>query len=64
MKSLKKITIKTVAIMLVVIITTISMPVSAFATNSSSPPAYVVSSSDKALWAEGTLADTQIILTL
>lgn len=58
MKSLKKITIKIVAIMLVVIITTISMPVFAFATNSSSPPAYVVSSSDKALWAEGTLADT------
>lgn len=58
MRSLKKVTFKIVALILAVIITAVGMPFSAVATNASSPPDYVISSSDKALWAEGTSVDT------
>ncbi len=57
MKSIKKLTSKLVAVLLTVIIIAVGIPFTAVAT-SSTPPAYVISSSTKALWAEGTTAET------
>ncbi len=44
--------------MLTVIIISVGIPFTASAVSSSTPPAYVTSSSTKALWAEGTTATT------
>ncbi len=58
MRSIKKATSKIVAVLLTVIIVAVGMPFTAVATNSIAPPTYVTSSSEKALWAEGTNAET------
>ena len=55
----KTATYKVVSVLLAVIIITVGMPFTAFATTWATPPTYVTSSSTKALWAEGTNALTE-----
>ncbi|MEE0059705.1 MAG: CotH kinase family protein [Acutalibacteraceae bacterium] len=58
MKKFKHTLIKAVSVMLTVILISVSIPFTASAVSSSTPPAYVTSSKAKALWAEGTTATT------
>lgn len=58
MKKIKHTFIKAVSVMLTVILISVSIPFTASAVSSSTPPAYVTSSKAKALWAEGTTATT------
>lgn len=58
MRSIKKATSKIVAVLLTVIIIAMGIPFTASAEASSTAPAYVTASTDKALWAEGATATT------
>ncbi len=55
---IKTATSKVIAVLLAVIVIAVGMPVTAFATTLATPPTYVTSSTIKALWAEGTNAQT------
>ncbi len=59
MKKTKKLLSASLAVVLAVVITVIGLPVTATAVSNSTAPAYVQSSSGKALWAEGCVADTE-----
>lgn len=57
-QSIKKATIRVVSLLLTVIIITVGLPFNAVAYSSTPAPEYVATSTDKALWAEGTTATT------
>lgn len=59
MKTIKKVTFVSLAILLAVMISVVGLPITAFAVSSSTAPEYVQTSTDKALWAEGTTKDTE-----
>lgn len=58
MRSIKKLASKLVAVLLAVIVILVGIPFTAGALSSATPPAYVTSSTAKALWAEGSTAET------
>ena len=58
MRSIKKLASKLVAVLLAVIVILVGIPFTAVAVSSATPPAYVTSSTAKALWAEGSTAET------
>lgn len=58
MRNIKNATYRIVAVLLAIATIAIGIPFTASAATSATPPAYVTSSTDKALWAEGSTAET------
>lgn len=59
MRTIKKLTSVSLAVLLAVIISVVGLPFTAFAVSNPTAPDYVQTSTDKALWAEGTTTDTK-----
>ena len=59
MKTLRGTMSAILAVILSILVITACLPVTAFAVSNSTAPNYVTSSTDKALWAEGTTTDTK-----